>query len=148
MITSSKGTRFLQQQDIYWPFNHEMDVAEELYHLTTDRYEMENLVDDPRHAAALDQMRLRYDQSLAEWASECVPTGNYPLFAKIYNRHLPWEEKIAAMDNRMRSKYLDWRERDKKIGVSGKSTVDAEKRAAKAATRAKRKAEQELASKS
>jgi arylsulfatase A-like enzyme len=133
---------------IYWPFNHEMDVAEELYHLTTDRYEMENLVDDPRHAAALDQMRLRYDQSLAEWASECVPTGNYPLFAKIYDRHLPWEEKIAAMDNRMRSKYLDWRGRDKKIGVSGKSTVDAEKRAAKAATRAKRKAEQELASKS
>jgi arylsulfatase A-like enzyme len=133
---------------IYWPYNHEMEVAEELYDLRNDRYEMNNLVADSSYSDVLERMRRLYDESLAEWESECVPTGNYPLFAKIYNRHIPWEDKIAAMDNRMRNKYLGWRKQDKKLNASEESTVSPEKRAAKAETRAKRKAEQELASRS
>jgi arylsulfatase A-like enzyme len=32
---------------INWPYSHKMEAAEELYHLTTDRYEMKNLAGNP-----------------------------------------------------------------------------------------------------
>ena len=38
---------------IHWPYAHEMEPKEELYHLTADRYEMNNLVAHPDHRAAL-----------------------------------------------------------------------------------------------
>ncbi len=99
---------------IHWPYAHEMEPKEELYHLTADRYEMTNLVASPDHSTVLTQMQLHYDQALVIWKNECVPEGNYPLFAKIYNRHLSWDDKLAAMDNRMRRKYLEWRADNKK----------------------------------
>ncbi|MEC8554876.1 MAG: sulfatase [Planctomycetota bacterium] len=94
---------------IHWPYAHEMEPKEELYHLTTDRYEMNNLVNDSGHQAALSKLQQHYDQALVVWKNECVPGGNYPLFAKIYDRHISWDAKLAAMDNRMRRKYLQWR---------------------------------------
>ncbi|MCR9292668.1 MAG: sulfatase-like hydrolase/transferase [bacterium] len=94
---------------IHWPYAHEMEPEEELYHLATDRYEMNNLVDDADHQAALNKLQQHYDQALVTWRNECVPGGNYPLFAKIYDRHLSWDDKLAAMDNRMQRKYIEWR---------------------------------------
>ena len=128
---------------IHWPFAHAMQPAEELYHLKNDRFEMVNLKDHPEKQVVLKRMQARYDAALAVWTSECVPGGQYPLFAKIYDRHIPWPDKIAAMDPRMQRKYLQWRTEDKKLSTEGiKREVSPEKRAAKAAARAKRKAAQ------
>jgi arylsulfatase A-like enzyme len=99
---------------IHWPYAHEMEPQEELYNLTADRYEMNNLVAHPEHRTTLKRMQQHYDQALATWKDECVQGGNYPLFARIYDRHLSWDDKLAAMDNRMRRKYLEWRTDDKK----------------------------------
>ena len=94
---------------IYWPYAHEMKPAEELYNLTADRHEMNNLAISPGHRDKLEMMQAHYDKSLEIWKDECVPEGNYPLYAKIFNRNLAWHEKLAAMDNRTRRKYLEWR---------------------------------------
>ena len=127
---------------IHWPFAHDMEPAEELYYLANDRFEMINLVTSPEGQGVLKLMQKRYDELLAVWKSQCVDGGNYPLFAKIYDRHIPWPDKIAAMDPRMRRKYVEWRTEDKKLSVEGtKRQVSPEKRAAKAAARAKRKGE-------
>jgi arylsulfatase A-like enzyme len=129
---------------INWPYDHEMEAAEELYQFSTDQYEMTNLVANPEYKAVLEQMHKRYDQSVAIWQAECIEEGNYPLFGKIFDRSVSWKKKISAMDNRMRRNYLDWRKVDKKLTPQDKSVSD-EKRAAKAAARAKRKAEQNKA---
>ncbi len=105
---------------IHWPYAHEMEPKEELYHLAADRYEMNNLVAHTDHRAALNRMQQHYDQALVTWKNECVPGGNYPLFAKIYDRHLSWDDKLAAMDNRMRRKYLEWRSDSKKASGGDK----------------------------
>ena len=105
---------------INWPYSHEMEAAEELYHLTDDRYEMTNLASNPERQVALEQMQKLYDGALGVWHTECVPEGNYPLFGKIYDRSLSWEDKLAAMDNRMKRKYLEWKSDAKKKGVDKK----------------------------
>ena len=133
-----------QYKYIHWPFAHEMEPAEELYHLKDDRFEMVNLKDHPEKQGMLKRMQAKYDAALVAWRSECVPGGQYPLFAKLYDRHIPWPDKIAAMDPRMQRKYLHWRAEDKKLSASGNTReVSPEKRAAKAAARAKRKAQQQ-----
>ena len=99
---------------INWPYSHEMEAAEELYHLTEDRYEMTNLVSNPERQASLEKMHKLYDEALSVWQAECVAEGNYPLFGKIYDRSISWEDKLAAMDNRMKRKYLEWKADAKK----------------------------------
>ena len=103
-----------QYKYIHWPYSHEMEPKEELYNLTADRFELNNLAISPGHESVLEMMHQLYDKALQTWKNECVPEGNYPLFAKIYDRHLSWDEKLAAMDNRMRRKYLDWRNDNEK----------------------------------
>ncbi|MBK1876058.1 sulfatase family protein [Pelagicoccus mobilis] len=105
---------------INWPFSEGMESHEELYHLTTDRLEMRNQADNPEFKNALDQMRKRYDSSLEKWKAESVETGNYPLFAKIYDRSLSWQDKLEAMDDRTRRMYVDWRAADKKLSAPKK----------------------------
>lgn len=124
---------------INWPFNHQMDAAEELYHLSNDRYEMSNQASNPEFQSVLNRLRDLYDGSIVKWKAECTEDGNYPLYGKIYDRHLPWDEKVAAMDERMRRLFLAWREADPKIANAEKpKEVSAEKRAAKAAARSAR----------
>ncbi|VGO19643.1 sulfatase family protein [Pontiella sulfatireligans] len=121
---------------IHWPFNHEMQVAEELYDLGKDRYEMNNLAANPEKQEILKRMQKQYDESFAAWKKECIDYGNYPLFSKIYDRHIAWDDKLAAMDSRTRRNYQEWNQEKPKKEES------PEKKAAKAAARAKRKAEQ------
>jgi len=124
---------------INWPYSHEMEAAEELYDLGKDRFEMKNLAGNPEKQEVLKRMQKTYDESLAAWKKGCVADGNYPLFSKIYDRHIPWEDKLAAMDSRMKRNYLEWNQEKPKKEVS------PEKKAAKAAARARRKAAQEKA---
>jgi hypothetical protein len=105
---------------------------------------MNNQVANPEYQSTLNRMQELYDTSLMKWKEECIEEGNYHLYAKIYDRHMPWDEKVLAMDSRMKRLFLEWREADSKLTSSGApKEVSPEKRAAKAAARAKRKAEQE-----
>ena len=91
-------------------------------------------------------MQALYDGAVESWSNECVSHSGYPQYAAIFDRALSWEQKLAAMEPRTRKKCEDWRAADKKLTPDGKrQNVSAEKKAAKAAARAKRKAEQERA---
>lgn len=130
---------------INWPFDHGMDAAEELYHLTNDRYELKNQVANPEYQSILENMRELYDTSLSRWKAESVEAGNYPLYASIYDRHLAWDDKVTAMDSRMKRLFLEWRGNDSKLADEEPAReVSPEKRAAKSAARAERKASQEV----
>jgi arylsulfatase A-like enzyme len=98
---------------IHWPFAHEMTAKAELYNLTDDRYEMNNQVFQSGDSEVLKQMRRHYDEALATWREECVETGGYPLMATIFDRHLPWDTKVAAMDEKTKRLYLEWRDKGK-----------------------------------
>jgi arylsulfatase A-like enzyme len=133
-----------QYKYIHWPFAQDMDPAEELYHLEKDRMEMVNLYANPERQAVLKRMQKTYDQALTTWQAECVAEGGYPMFAKIFDRHLSWDAKLAAMDSRTQRKYLEWRAPSSQpAGEPKQRVVSPEKRAAKATARAKRKAQQD-----
>ena len=92
---------------IYWPYSGsrggvQMQAAEELYHLSRDRQEMNNLVNNPESQKILADMRQRYDAKLAIWKAECIAEGNYPEFAAIYDRNLSWDEKLAQMNPKLK----------------------------------------------
>ncbi|HUE71598.1 MAG TPA: sulfatase [Pirellulaceae bacterium] len=55
--------------------------AEELYDLNADRWEMNNLANDPAHASALADMRKRLDR----WIEETNDHGRQPEPAKMYD---------------------------------------------------------------
>jgi len=75
----------------YWWYGHErLAPAEELYDLSKDPLEMENLA--ASSTSILDQMRGRYDQELAKWKAEAVP-GKYERYITYFDRHIPVLEK-------------------------------------------------------
>jgi len=119
---------------IYWPYSHKMEAAEELYNLNNDPYEMNNLAVNPEYQDVLKRIQKHYDQMLSFWKNSCVKEGNYPVFGKIYDRHISWEEKLAAMDKRLQRNYLEW---DKEVT---KKKASRKKKETKATARAKRKA--------
>ncbi|VGO19346.1 sulfatase family protein [Pontiella sulfatireligans] len=93
---------------IHWPFAEGMDVAEELFMLKSDRFEMNNQVGNPEKQEVLQRMRKIYDDSLSIWEKECVAEYGYPQLGKIYDRNLSWTEKTANMDKRTKAHYLEW----------------------------------------
>ena len=85
-----------------------MPVAEELYHRKRDTQEMTNLVKSPEYANQLRSIQSHYDAALEKWKNESVETGNYPVFANIFNRQLGWQEKLEMMPPELRIQYTDW----------------------------------------
>jgi arylsulfatase A-like enzyme len=129
---------------IHWPYAQDMSPKDELYHLTSDRYEMDNLANNPDMQEILASMQALYDGAVTSWGNECVNHSGYPQYAAIFDRTLSWEQKLAAMEPRTRKKFGDWRAADNKLASDGtRQDVSPEKKAAKAAARAKRKAERE-----
>ena len=78
---------------IYWYYGEGMEPAEELYDLTMDCLEMDNLVWDPDMQKILEKMQDYYDSHLEKWKAECVQEFNYPKYGRLFDRNIPWEEK-------------------------------------------------------
>jgi len=57
-------------QSLTSTINGEEPVYEELFHIATDKYEAKNLIDDPAHADALDELRIQCKQLVAEAKGE------------------------------------------------------------------------------
>ncbi len=106
---------------IYWPYAHEMDATEELYSLVNDEYEMVNLAKNPEYKAQLRLMRAQYDAGVKKWQAEAVATGKYPEFGRIYDRTIPWNEKVSQLEPRMQRLFLEWKS---KIGGSNATWVN------------------------
>lgn len=73
---------------IYWPYSEgEFEPTEELYHLATDRLELENLANDAASAAAdLTRMRRQYDHWLGHWKERGVRYHGYPELVRRFER--------------------------------------------------------------
>lgn len=77
---------------IFWPYGEKIDPAEELFS-ADDKLEMTNLVNDPKYAAVLEQLRNLYDKQVETIRAESVDRGGYPHMATIYDRSVSWEDK-------------------------------------------------------
>lgn len=79
---------------IYW-YSEEngMTATEELFHLSKDRIEMENLAGNPEYAGVLKQMQQRYDIARGGIAEGVVPAHGYDGFATVFDRSVPWKAK-------------------------------------------------------
>ena len=86
---------------IYWFFAGEgMKATEELYHLPSDRYEMNNLAERPERQTILNEMRLLYDLEIERWRKTCVQRSEYPEWATLLDRSVPWEAKREVIPAR------------------------------------------------
>ena len=75
------------QKYTYWWYGDEnMKPTEEFYDLKNDPLELKNEADNPEKAAALYQMRKRYDKELAKWKREAVPYNNYQPYGVFFDR--------------------------------------------------------------
>jgi arylsulfatase A-like enzyme len=82
----------------YWWYGDEtMEPTEELFHLSKDPLEMENLASSPEASAMLNTMRKKYDQELATWKANVVPFNRYAQYGTIFDRLIPWQQK--TIDN-------------------------------------------------
>lgn len=124
---------------LYWFYGEGMQPQEELYNLKKDKYEMNNLASNSKHAKKLAEMQKLYDSYVATWKKDAVKTGGYPEYGSLYDRHISWDVKreIMQVDKKAKKKA----EKEAKQKASGKS-ADAEKKAKKAKARAERKAKE------
>ena len=94
---------------IHWPYAQGMEPQEELYRISSDCYEMKNLVADPESREVLVKMQQHHDMALKAWKAECVSHGGYPQYVALFDRQLPWHAKLAALEKRTRRKFEEWK---------------------------------------
>jgi arylsulfatase A-like enzyme len=82
---------------IFWMYGDGVAPTEELFDLRHDPYEMKNVAELPEHREALAKMRTYYDAEVARWKRHAVSYNDYQPFAILYDRTIPWEEKIGLL---------------------------------------------------
>ena len=71
-----------------------MKKAEELFHLQKDSLELKNEASNPEYANQLRQMRSLYDKHLTHWKLKAHPENDYTRFGKLFDRQIPWDQKV------------------------------------------------------
>ena len=82
---------------IYWYYGEGMKPTEELFNLSSDRYEMTNSVADATHAKTLAVLRGYYDRQLADIERGLAPKHGYENYPTVFSRTIPWEQKAALV---------------------------------------------------
>jgi len=78
---------------IYWCFGNEnFAPSEELFHLTTDPLEVNNVADDKNYAVIKDDMLIRYRKYLKDWEQN-GEEKYYSRQVRIFDPQIPWQEK-------------------------------------------------------
>jgi hypothetical protein len=89
---------------IHWPYAAEgFEATDELYHLSKDPCELVNQAYNPEFAAAIKQMRQRYDGQLTNWSNEAVGYNKYKSYSTAFDRNIAWADKSDAF-SRVESK--------------------------------------------
>jgi arylsulfatase A-like enzyme len=84
---------------VYWNYGAEgFEPTEELFHTAKDPLELTNAALNPEYQAQLEAMRKRYDAAVAHWKKEAVPYNNYQPFGVIFDRSIPWTEKMTQLN--------------------------------------------------
>lgn len=86
-----------QWKYIYWYYGAGMKPTEELFNLGADRYEMVNVVTDPRHATMLAKLRADYDTQLAAIAAQLARNHAYDHYPVVFSRTAPWDQKAGLL---------------------------------------------------
>jgi arylsulfatase A-like enzyme len=83
---------------IFWPYgSDEMKPTEELYLTSKDPLELANVATNANRADTLEQMRAYYDEAVRRWRIEAVPYNNYQPYGVIFDREMPWKEKLKKL---------------------------------------------------
>ncbi|MGB7326741.1 MAG: acetylglucosamine-6-sulfatase, partial [Rubripirellula sp.] len=86
----------------WWYGDSEIEPTEELFHLDDDPLEMVNLAASSGAEGALATMRAKYDDELAKWKDQVVPYNNYTHYGTLFDRDIPWQQKITQKKSRNR----------------------------------------------
>jgi len=82
---------------IYWPYAEgELEATDELYHLSGDRLELYNVIEDSDSKETLAIMRQTYDQAVNHWKKNSVPYHGYAQYGTIFDRNVKWADKREA----------------------------------------------------
>jgi arylsulfatase A-like enzyme len=82
---------------IHWFYGGKgFERSEELFDLSKDTFEQENLVNNIEAAPSLKAMQAKYDRWLTTWAENGVQDKGYPKYLKIADRHTPFSDVSAA----------------------------------------------------
>ncbi|TLX71835.1 sulfatase [Labilibacter sediminis] len=103
---------------LYWFYGKEMEPVEELFYLKDDEGEMNNLINEAAHAKQLSKMRSIYDTEVEKWKMEAVKDHGYEKYGILFDRHIPWSEKIGIMKEPKPGK--EKKSKDKKKGKGNK----------------------------
>jgi len=78
----------------YWWYGDDtMKPVEELFHLKSDPYEMNNLATSQQAVDMLTRMQILYDKQLQHWTTEGTKTNKYPQYTTLFSRQIPWNQK-------------------------------------------------------
>lgn len=77
---------------IWWPYaGNGFRATEELYSITTDPLELENLARGGDSNAVCRQLQATYDQALARWRKESVDYHGYREYGQFFDRSYTWK---------------------------------------------------------
>ena len=84
----------------WWYSDDTMKPTEELFNLKEDPYELKNYatLSDTQTVANLEKMRSNYDKELDKWKENAVPYNQYQCYGVLFDRVLPYSEKLSAID--------------------------------------------------
>jgi arylsulfatase A-like enzyme len=77
----------------WWYGDAQMKPVEELYQLTKDPLEMNNLANNPEAEPMLKAMRVKYDAELVRWKDQAVEHNNYQQYGSLFDRSISWDQK-------------------------------------------------------
>ncbi len=79
---------------IYWPYEgNGMKATEELFNISADPYELEEIIQNKNSAQIASQLRQYYDEQVQHIKKEGVNYNHYGWYKIYFDRNIPWNEK-------------------------------------------------------
>ncbi|MFI3291125.1 MAG: sulfatase-like hydrolase/transferase [Opitutales bacterium] len=105
---------------IYWPFaENNLPEGHELFHLTQDKYEMQNVYDNPEYKPALDELKEYLAIELTKFKAENVGHSSYKELATLYDPEVSWDEKRKIIPDLFTTGYHSYPNLMKSRGYKG-----------------------------
>ncbi|MFI3290663.1 MAG: sulfatase [Opitutales bacterium] len=89
---------------IYWANAEKVPATQEFFHISKDRQEMSNEINNPEYKPALDDMKAKYAVELDRWKKNSIDAEVYTRFATIFDQDIDWADKKALANISARTK--------------------------------------------